>query len=197
VELFDFSKTYVERLRAGDPVTQEHFLSYFGKLLTIKLCARRLPPDVVEDLRQETFARVLTVLGADGGIRQPDRLGAFVNSVCNHVLLEFYRSGVHESQNDESSAEPSSSVLDVEGFLATRQDCERVRRVLAALPLRDCQILHAIFFDERDKEALCREYGIDREYLRVLLHRAKDRFKSMYLKEKQPDSAGAATGEIR
>jgi RNA polymerase sigma-70 factor (ECF subfamily) len=36
--------------------------------------------------------RELTLLRTKGGLRQPDRLGPFVNSVCNLVLLEHYRS---------------------------------------------------------------------------------------------------------
>jgi RNA polymerase sigma-70 factor (ECF subfamily) len=32
-----------------------------------------------------------------------------------------------------------------------------------------------IFIEERDKDDVCRELGIDRDYLRVLLHRAKMR----------------------
>ena len=30
---------------------------------------------------------------------------------------------------------------------------------------------------------MCREVGVDREYLRVLLHRAKQEFKAEYLKQ--------------
>jgi RNA polymerase sigma-70 factor (ECF subfamily) len=30
---------------------------------------------------------------------------------------------------------------------------------------------------------VCREFGVDREYLRVLLHRAKQSFKSLYLRK--------------
>ena len=29
---------------------------------------------------------------------------------------------------------------------------------------------------------VCRDFGVDRDYLRVLLHRAKQSFKSLYLK---------------
>jgi RNA polymerase sigma-70 factor (ECF subfamily) len=39
-----------------------------------------------------------------------------------------------------------------------------------------------------DKNEVCHEFGVDRDYLRVLLHRAKQSFKSLYLKniEKRP-----------
>jgi RNA polymerase sigma-70 factor (ECF subfamily) len=36
--------------------------------------------------------------------------------------------------------------------------------------------------EERDKDEVCTELGLSREYLRVLVHRAKRSFKSFYLK---------------
>jgi len=44
--------------------------------------------------------------------------------------------------------------------------------------------------EERDKDEVCRDYGVDREYLRVLLHRAKKSFKSMYLKKMNKKDQG-------
>jgi RNA polymerase sigma-70 factor, ECF subfamily len=53
---------------------------------------------------------------------------------------------------------------------------------LLDLPARDRSLLKAVFLDERDRDEVCREFGVDREYLRVLLHRAKQDFKIEYLK---------------
>src|SRR5713226_5695502 len=92
VEFFNFDGAYVERLRTGDPSTEQHFVAYFDQLLRIKLRSRWLASDVVDDLSQETLARVMAKLREDGGVRQPERFGAFVNSICNFVLHEHYRS---------------------------------------------------------------------------------------------------------
>ena len=50
------------------------------------------------------------------------------------------------------------------------------------MPLRDRALLKAVFLDERDRDEVCTEFGVDREYLRVLLFRAKQEFKVEYLK---------------
>jgi RNA polymerase sigma-70 factor (ECF subfamily) len=50
------------------------------------------------------------------------------------------------------------------------------------MPERDRRLLREVFLEERDKDEVCRDFGVDRDYLRVLLHRAKQSFKSMYLK---------------
>ena len=57
---------------------------------------------------------------------------------------------------------------------------------MLGLPVRDRSILKAVFFDERDRDDICRQFGVDREYLRVLLHRAKQDFKAEYLKKLGP-----------
>jgi len=36
VELFAFDTAYVERLRAGDPLTEKHFVAYFEQLVQMK-----------------------------------------------------------------------------------------------------------------------------------------------------------------
>ncbi len=83
---------------------------------------------------------------------------------------------------EDSHLEIPDKVLDLEGMLVTKQSSERVRRILDEMPRRDRDLLRAIFLEEKDKDAVCREFGVDRDYLRVLLHRAKDKFKVLYEK---------------
>jgi len=182
MDFFAFDKAYVERLRDGDPPTEHHFVAYFEHLLRIKLRARMLTSDKVEDLRQETFIRVIAALRREGGVRQPERFGAFVNSFCNNVLLEYYRTSARNQPMEDSHLEIPDKVLDLEGMLVTKQSSERVRRILDGMPRRDRDLLRAIFLEEKDKDVVCREFGVDRDYLRVLLHRAKDKFKVLYEK---------------
>jgi RNA polymerase sigma-70 factor (ECF subfamily) len=186
VQLFPFDEAYLNRLRARDFQTEQHFVAYFGKLLLIKLRSRLRSSNAVEDIRQETFVRVFKTLKSEGGIRNPGGLGAFVNSVCNNVLLEFYRSSGNPVQEDENIAERPDPTIDLDGMLVTNEMREHVREILGRLPEKDRRLLRAIFFEERDKDDVCRDFGVDRDYLRVLLHRAKQNFRIIYL-ENQPD----------
>jgi RNA polymerase sigma-70 factor (ECF subfamily) len=183
VEFFAFDKEYVERLRDGDHTTEHHFVAYFEQLLRIKLRSRTLTSDKVEDLRQETFIRVIAALRREGGVRQPERFGAFVNSICNNVLLEYYRSSSRNQPMEDVHLEIPDKVLDLEGMLITKQSSEHVRRILEEMPQKDRDLLRRIFLEEKDKDAVCQEFGVDREYLRVLVHRAKDKFKVLYEKD--------------
>jgi RNA polymerase sigma-70 factor (ECF subfamily) len=180
-----FDRHYLEQLASGDFRTQEHFVSYFSELIRLKLSKRLHSYSEVEDARQETFARVFAALRKPDGIREPERLGAYVNSVCNNVLLEYYRSSSQELTSDDEEAEanipdPAISVVDV---IANRQIQRNVREILDQLQEKDRRLIKEIFLDERDKDDVCRDLGVDREYLRVLLHRAKKSFKSIYLKK--------------
>jgi RNA polymerase sigma-70 factor (ECF subfamily) len=182
VDLFSFDEPYLRRLRDRDHATERHFVAYFSKLLLIKLRSRLRSAQEIEDIRQETFVRVLKAVRAEGTIRQPERLGAFVNSICNNVLQEYFRASQRTDQFDEDAPEPADPSPDVDGLLVTLQAIEQVRRILAELPERDGRLLRAIFMEEKDKDDVCRELGVNREYLRVLLHRAKQTFRVSFAK---------------
>jgi len=110
-------------------------------------------------------------------------VSAFVNTVCNNVLFEQYRSsGRSESLDEENAPEPHAAGADALEILAARQITDKVRQILLRLPQRDRSLLKAVFLDERDRDEVCRQFGVEREYLRVLLHRAKQEFKVEYIK---------------
>lgn len=182
MDLFSFDELYLHRLRDCDYVTEHHFVSYFSKLLLIKLRSRLRSAQEIEDIRQETFVRVLKAVRTEGTIRQPERLGAFVNSICNNVLQEYFRSSQRTNQFDDDAPDPADTAPGVDGMLVTLQATEQVRRILAQMPERDRRLLRAIFMEEKDKDVVCRELGVNREYLRVLLHRAKQTFRVSFAK---------------
>jgi RNA polymerase sigma-70 factor, ECF subfamily len=185
LEFFAFDASYVERLRSGDARIEGHFVNYFSELIRIKLRSRLNSKEAIEDVRQETFMRVLVLLRGEGGLRQPDRLGAFVNSVCNHVLQEHYRSKkrTESTIDDETEATVAGREPSALSLLETKDTERVVRQILNALTERDRRLLQAVLLEERDKDEVCAELGISREYLRVLVHRAKQSFKSFYIEQ--------------
>jgi len=178
---YSFDSAYVERLIAEDPETERHFTEYFGDLLSLKLRSRLRSPALVDDARQETFVRVLTALKKKGALSSPESLGAFVNSVCNNVLLETYRANARATPLDDERDEPESGEPTMEWRVLKAEERVRVRAAMDDLPPRDRDLIRWLFFDERDKDDVCRELNVDREYLRVLFHRAKERFRARFL----------------
>ena len=177
-----FDAHYLERLQRGDSRTEQHFVSYFGELIRLKLRSKLRSVDAIEDVRQETFVRVLALVRADE-IREPGRLGALVNSVCNNVLLEHYRAGSKAGSSLDDVPEHSFISQEIASSgIETHEVQLLVRKILSDLPERDRRLLQMVLLEERDKDAVCAELGLSREYLRVLVHRAKRSFKSFYLK---------------
>lgn len=179
-----FDASYLEKLRSGDARTEEHFVSYFSELIRLKLRSRLSSKEAIEDVRQETFVRVLMLVRSEGGLRQPDRLGALVNSICNNVLLEHYRAKSRREEGIDS--EPESTFVNRDpsalSVLESKDTKRVVRQILSELAERDRHLLQSVLLEERDKDKVCAELGITREYLRVLVHRAKQSFKSFYLR---------------
>ena len=171
MELYSFDDEYVLRLCQGDREAEEHFFRYFCDVLFIKLRRRVRTLDGIEDITQETLLRALRTICSDERLRDSRKLGSFVNSICGNVLMErFRKSGKSEAPLDDypSIADQRDSA---EKRLMRVQERQRVHRVLDLLDPRDSAILKAIFIEERD-------------YLRVLLFRAKEKFRVVY--ELQP-----------
>lgn len=183
-----FDREYVEKLAAGDSETERHFVSYFGELLGIKLRLRVANTYLVEEIRQEVFLRIFRLLRKPNGVRQPERLGPLVNAICDHVVFEYRRGGERAPEPINSDFDRRDDAADVETELLSAESSTAVRNVLETLSHRERLLLRAVYFDDQQRDDICKEQGVDREYLRVLLHRARLEFKERYLRytKKQP-----------
>jgi RNA polymerase sigma-70 factor (ECF subfamily) len=178
-----FDASYVTKLRAGDASTEQHFITYFSELILLKLRPRLRRPEQVEDVKQETFSRALSLIRSEGGLRHAERLGPLVNSICNNVLMEQYRTSSRVEPLEEETAQQLIETRPNALSMVISDDTRNlVRQVLDGLKERDRSLLRAVFLEERDKDEVCAEFGIDRDYLRVLLHRAKGSFRVLYSK---------------
>jgi RNA polymerase sigma-70 factor (ECF subfamily) len=183
VNFVTFDASYVSKLRAGDAPTEQHFIAYFSELMLLKLRPRLRMPEQIEDVKQETFSRALSLIRSEGGLRHAERLGPLVNSICNNVLMEQYRtSGRAEALEDEVAERLVEATPDALSKVISDDTRDLVRNVLAGMNERDRSLLRAVFLEERDKDEVCAELGVDRDYLRVLLHRAKGSFRVVYSK---------------
>jgi RNA polymerase sigma-70 factor (ECF subfamily) len=187
-----FDHDYLQRLKEGDYETEQQFADYFGKLLLIKLRRRMIASQVVEDVRQETFVRVLAALKSKKGLPSPESLGAFVNSECNNVLLEMHRRPLQRGTVEiqarpgaplKEQFDPPDRGASVEPGMVTEERVERTRQILAQileeLPPRDRELLRMVFHEDADKDQVCRSLRVERGYLRLLLHRANARFREI------------------
>jgi RNA polymerase sigma-70 factor (ECF subfamily) len=180
LDFYQFNETYLHGLRAQDVETEAHFVSYFTRLLQNKLRRHLSCPEHIKDVQQETLLRAWAAVRAQGGIRQPERFGAFVSSVCNNILRESYRARTRTRALEDLQIDPTDESTSPDGALLAKETKKQVQEVLSRLGAKDRKLLRAVFFEQRDKDEVCRELGVSRDYLRVLLHRARQQFMAQY-----------------
>ena len=167
-----FNEDYLARLVDRDDATERHFITHFSSLLRIKLrCSLRSSQDIV-DVMQETFRRVFQLIRTPHSIHQPDRLPALVSRICTNVMLELFRGYKKYQGTGEEAPEQSDDSFNPERALETERTKKIIRKILEEMPEKDRRILRALYLEEREKDDICREFEVDRDYLRVLVHRA-------------------------
>lgn len=172
---FQFNADYLDRLRAGDSETAQHFYSYFSRYLTQRLRRHAHAAFSIEDIQQDTFTRVLRAIRNPGSIKCPERFGGFVMGVCQNVLHEYLRKERWESS--EGNDHHRDNRPDPETLASTSQLHERVMQTLLTMSTADRQLLCLAFIDEKSHEEISRELNVKRSYARVLLFRARSRFR--------------------
>jgi RNA polymerase sigma-70 factor (ECF subfamily) len=163
-------------------------LERFRLKLRYKVCYHlgSVCPDV-DDLVQETLARMVAA-ARESKIQNPASIGAFLSGICNNVILEYRRRLWRESPAESGPAPQHPLVAPEADALAVR---DAVAAALAELSDRDGEILRAFFLEDQDKEEICRATGLSDSQFRVVLFRAKDRFRKIYRQNlKRAASAG-------
>ena len=172
----DFSKDYVQKLRAGNKDSEAHFFAHFGALLHIRLRRRLASNGDVEIVRNRVLSEVLAAIRSETGLDHAGHLTALVSKVCCDVLREFQGRLARLSL-------PVGPLGDKAGAGNTKNDIwlkSLVRQVLVGFSPKEQQLLRAVLADNRQSEDACNEIGLSRDRLPVLLFQAKRRFLEQY-----------------
>lgn len=146
-------------------------------------------PDV-DDIVQETLARVM-VAAREGKILNPAALGAFLNGVCRNVISEYRRRTTREDPMPEVVPEPEGRAIRDADLLELRQ---AIDHGLAQLSARDARVLSSFYLEEKSKDEILAGSGMSDENFRVVLCRAKERFRAIYLEQTKHRAASRHSG---
>ena len=130
----------------------------------------------VDDLVQESLARFIRAEQRQQ-IRNTEEFGAFLNGVCRNVILEYRRPMRREPNLDQDMPIPDTGVRPEGDILEMR---DSIDSSLAELAERDRMILRALYLEGREKDEICREWKMSDAQFRVVLFRAKERFRRVY-----------------
>lgn len=132
-------------------------------------------PDV-DDLVQETLARFFRAEQRHL-IRNTEEFGAFLNGVCRNVILEYRRRMRREPLLDPDVTIPDSGIRPDADIFELRDAIDNGLRELAE---RDRAVLRSLYLEGLDKEDICKQWGMSDAQFRVVLFRAKERFRRVY-----------------
>jgi RNA polymerase sigma-70 factor (ECF subfamily) len=173
---FEFDESYLRALKGRDEAAENQLITSLGPRIRTVLRSHMRSWDRTLDAYQETFLRVFTYLRSGKTLDSPSSLPGFVLAVSRNVAFEHLRGYCRHDQFPEDMAEPADTAPGPEADVVTEERKQIVRRVLNELNQRDRDLLCLLLEDE-DPDKLCQDFGVDRAYLRVLVYRARLRFK--------------------
>jgi RNA polymerase sigma-70 factor (ECF subfamily) len=180
----------VNRIIDGDAAAEAELVTIFKDRIVHIILRIANNPSTVDDFSQDTFFTIIRKI-RNGDLKQPESLGFFVASVARNHALEQMRAMRRKATEDLEHAEqvpdPSPSPLEQ---LQTSEQLSEVREVIGQLRPRYKELLLRFYINEEPKEVICADLGLTREQFDGVVHRARNRFKALYLKRKQHSEKG-------
>jgi RNA polymerase sigma-70 factor, ECF subfamily len=130
----------------------------------------------VDDIVQETVKRFI-LADQNGKMRNGDAIGAFLNGICQNVIFEYRRHWSRDTSMPESVPEVADKRLGDAQLFELR---EAIACGMQQLSARDRQVLRAFYVDEVPKDEILELMSLTDENFRVVLCRAKERFRQIY-----------------
>ena len=145
----------------------------------------------VDDLVQETLARFLRAEQRQQ-IRNTEEFGPFLNGVCRNVILEYRRRVRREPNLDSEVVIPDAGVRPDAEIFELREAIDNGLRDLAE---RDRAILRSLYLEGREKDDICKQWNMTDAQFRVVLFRAKERFRRAWESRNVTKPAGRPPSE--
>jgi|SRR5580658_4661450 DNA-directed RNA polymerase specialized sigma24 family protein len=164
-----YDADFLAKLRQREPATCTRFVFAFTPILEAKLRYKFRDRGTIEDLRNETFYRVLIQVDKNG-VRDPAQFGSFVRGVCENVAREHIRRTASTASWPDGF-EPPDRVLSIDELVADKELKELLRIELRKLTHEE-ETLITEYFQDKDRRGLARDRGITMSGLNVKLHRA-------------------------
>ncbi len=169
-------------IAAGNAEAERSFVERYARgvrALVVRACRPGDP--IVDDIVQDVL---LTVLGRlrQGALNDSNALPAYLQATIVHATRAEYRR--RGARGDSVDAEFLESIPDSQAGPSERLHQHHLQRALAdlveSLPVeRDRAVLRGFYLEDRDRDAMCAELGIDEGHFRRVLHRARERLRAL------------------
>jgi RNA polymerase sigma-70 factor (ECF subfamily) len=174
----------VSRIMAGDQQAEADLVERYNRGVKIIIRLKVGDAAIAEDLYQETFCLVLEKIRR-GEVREPEKLAGFVCSVARNLAVGHFRRPAWREVSigaEETTSLPHLGPTQLEGLLR-KEKIELVRQVLNEMPnQRDIQVLFRFYIAEEEKDKICADYGLTSSQFNLVLHRARERYRELYMR---------------
>jgi RNA polymerase sigma-70 factor, ECF subfamily len=174
----------VKRIIAGDSAAEAELIAIFKDRVSHIIRRIANNASLTEDLSQDTLLTVIKKI-RNGDLQQPESLGFFIASVARNHALEQMRAIRRRTSEDLEHAEhvpdPSPNPLEQ---IQTSEKLKAIREVIDQLIPRDRTLVLRFYINEEPKRVICADLDLTSEQFDRVLHRARKRFKTLYLKQK-------------
>lgn len=172
---------WIDRIRCGDGEAEARLVEAYLpgiRVLVRKHCRPNDP--ALDDLVQDVLVRVLVHL-RDGEMRDPVALPSYVRTlVANIVINEYRRRGLCDRHDGGDALDALTDSDNPENAAERNTRLGLVTRLLGELPVaRDREILIRHYVHDEQQDHICNELGIDQKLYRRVLHRARERLRSL------------------
>jgi len=179
----DYS-SLVRRIIDGDAAAEAELVAHFKDPVFHIIRRNASNASLVDDFSQDTFLTVIRKI-RNGDLKQPESLGFFVAGVARNHTIEQMRVMRRRAGEDLEHAErvPDPAPNQLDKLQASKEFAE-IREVIGELRPRYKELLLRYYINEEPKQAICTGLGLTSEQFDGVLHRARKRLKTLYLKRK-------------
>lgn len=173
------SADLVEKIREGNQQAEVAFYERYRRGLLIMLEQRTNDFARAEDLAQDTLLTVLNRLRSEG-IEHPEHLNRFVQQTARFLFIGWLRklgNRIELTENPDKYQAVRNTPED-----QAEQDEQQlvVRKLISQMKLpRDRELLYRYYVDDQQKKMICDALELSSENFDRVIHRAKNRFKSL------------------
>jgi RNA polymerase sigma factor (sigma-70 family) len=170
----------VNKIQQGDSAAETVLYEKFSPRIYFLALSELHSKDDAEDVRAETFLRVIQAL-RDGKLRSADSLPSFVVGFALNIIREIVR---HKYKTDslEDYEYDRASEGSLEDLFLNAETSRAIEKVVQKLKPREQEFLRLYYFQELSKEEISARLGIKEDRLRLIKSRTLQAFREMYKK---------------
>ena len=170
----------VSSIQQGDAAAETALYEKFSARIYFLAVSELRSKDDAEDIRAETFLRVIQAL-REGKLRSADSLPSFIVGFALNVIREHRR---HQSRMDSLEDHDYDVASDgsLEDVFLDAETSRALEQAVSKLKPREQQFLRMYYYEELPKEEISARLGIKEDRLRLIKSRALQSFREIYKK---------------